>query len=136
MSISNIRKTFLVAVALGAASVANADVVVVVSASSGAGTMTAEQVSDVFLGKSTAFTPVEQAESSPIRDEFYIKVTGKDSAQVKAIWTKLIFTGKAALPKALPSSADVKKALAADPKAIGYIEKGAVDGSVKVVLAP
>jgi len=31
-------------------------------------------------------------------------------------------------------AAAVKKAVAADPKGIGYIEKAAVDGSVKVVL--
>jgi len=30
----------------------------------------------------------------------------------------------------------VKQALAADPGAIGYIDSGAVDGSVKVVLKP
>ena len=30
--------------------------------------------------------------------------------------------------------AAVKKAVAADPKAVGYIEKAALDGSVKAVL--
>jgi ABC-type phosphate transport system substrate-binding protein len=32
------------------------------------------------------------------------------------------------------SSADVKKAVTTDPNTIGYIEKSAVDGSVKVIL--
>jgi ABC-type phosphate transport system substrate-binding protein len=45
-----------------------------------------------------------------------------------------VFTGKATPPKALPSSADVVKAVAADPNAIGYVEKAAVDDTVKVVL--
>jgi ABC-type phosphate transport system substrate-binding protein len=44
-----------------------------------------------------------------------------------------VFTGKATPPKELASSADVVKAVAADPSAIGYVEKGAVDASVKVV---
>jgi len=68
-----------------------------------------------------------------VRAQFYTQVAGKDEAQVKAIWSKLVFTGKATPPKELASSADVVKAVAADPNAIGYIEKAAVDGSVKVV---
>ena len=32
-------------------------------------------------------------------------------------------------------AATVKKAVAADPKGVGYIEKAAVDGSVKAVLS-
>jgi len=34
----------------------------------------------------------------------------------------------------LPNAAAVKKAVTADPKAIGYIEKADVDASVKVIL--
>jgi ABC-type phosphate transport system substrate-binding protein len=45
-----------------------------------------------------------------------------------------VFTGKATMPKEAGSSADVKKAIAGNPKAIGYIEKSAVDSTVKVVF--
>ncbi len=44
------------------------------------------------------------------------------------------FTGKAAAPKELQDAAAVKKAVAADPKAIGYIEKSALDASVKAAI--
>lgn len=114
---------------------AQAEVVVVVGAKSPAANMTSEQVAQVFLGKSTAMTPVDQPESEAIRAEFYKKVAGKDAAQAKALWSKLVFTGKASLPKELASSAEVKKAVAANPKAIGYIDKGALDASVKAVLS-
>jgi hypothetical protein len=53
--------------------------------------------------------------------------------QVKAIWSKLVFTGKANAPKELPTSGDVVKAVAADPNAIGCVEKSAADPSVKIV---
>lgn len=112
-----------------------AEVVVVVGAKSPAATMTTEQVAQVFLGKSTAMTPVDQPESEAIRAEFYKKVAGKDAAQAKALWSKLVFTGKASLPKELAGNAEVKKAVAADPKAIGYIDKSALDASVKAVLS-
>lgn len=122
--------------ALGAASQpAAADVVVVAGAASSA-SLTKEQVADVFLGKTPGLTPVDQAESSPLREEFYTKVVGKSAAQAKSYWAKLAFTGKGTPPKEMASSAEVKKALAANPALVGYIEKSAVDASVKTLLAP
>jgi ABC-type phosphate transport system substrate-binding protein len=112
---------------------AMAEVVVVANPKAAEASMTKDQVAQFFLGKSTSMTPVDQPESAPIRAEFYKKVTDKEASQVKSLWSKLVFTGKATMPKEVPDSAAVKKAVAADPKAIGYIEKSAVDGSVKVL---
>ena len=124
--------------ALGAltlcATTAFAEVVAVVGAKSPATAMSNEQVAQFFLGKSTTMTPIDQPDGNPVRNEFYKKVADKDASQAKALWSKLVFTGKATPPKEYPSSAEVKKAVAADPKAIGYIEKSAVDATVKVVL--
>ena len=110
-----------------------AEVVVVVNPKNAATRMTSEQIAQFFLGKSTMFTPVDQTENSAIRAEFYKKVLDKEPSQVKAIWSKLIFTGKGTPPREMSSNAEVKKAIAADPNGIGYIEKSAVDASVKVV---
>jgi len=113
---------------------ASAETVVIVSQKNPATRMFSEQASQFFLGKSTLFTPIDQAEGSPIRAEFYRKVADKDAAQVKALWSKLVFTGKGTPPKEYTGNAEVKKAVAADPKAIGYIDKSAVDDTVKVIL--
>jgi ABC-type phosphate transport system substrate-binding protein len=96
--------------------------------------LTKEQVSDLYLGKSQGMKLLDQPAAAPIKAAFYQQVSGHDLSQVKATWSRLIFTGKAQPPKEMPDSAAVKKAVAADPKAIGYVEKGAVDGSVKVLL--
>ncbi len=134
-------RTFLgVAIALAGAS-ASAQVAVVVSPKSPVGTMTADQVSSIFLGKSNTLptggtaVPTDLPDSVPVHEIFYTKVTGKNSAQVKAAWSRLVFSGKATPPKELGSSAEVKKFVAANPDAIGYIEKSAVDSSVKVVFS-
>jgi ABC-type phosphate transport system substrate-binding protein len=111
-----------------------AELVVVVSPKNSATTMNNEQVAQFFLGTSNSLKPIDQSDGSPIRAEFYKKVADKEPSQVKAIWSKLVFTGKGKPPKELASSADVKKAIEADPNAIGYIEKSAVDSSVKVIL--
>ncbi|MES2116121.1 MAG: hypothetical protein V4578_13280 [Pseudomonadota bacterium] len=113
---------------------ASAETVVIVNKANPATRMFSEQASQFFLGKSTMFTPVDQAEGSPIRADFYHKAADKDPAQVKAIWSKIVFTGKGTPPKEYSSNAEVKKAVAADPKAIGYIDKSAVDDTVKVIL--
>lgn len=119
---------------------AQAQVAVVVNPKSAAATMTADQVASIFLGKTSTLpsgataAAADQAEGSAVREQFYTKVAGKQSAQVKAAWSRLVFSGKATPPKELGSSAEVKKFVAANPDAIGYIEKSAVDGSVKVVL--
>ena len=106
---------------------------IVVIGNPAAGPLSKEQVADVFLGKNQALTPVDQVESAPIRAEFYKQATGRDLAQVKSTWSRLVFSGKGQAPKELADNAAVKKAVAADPKAVGYIDKSAVDGSVKVV---
>jgi ABC-type phosphate transport system substrate-binding protein len=128
---NKLLKTLLVGGLVLGAAAAHAEVVVIVSAKSTATTMTADEIAGIYLGKSKSMKPVDNA--APVRSQFYTKVAGKDEAQVKAIWSKLVFTGKATPPKELASNADVVKAVSADPNAIGYIDKAAVDGSVKVV---
>ena len=124
----------LAAAILGATVPAMAEVVVVVNPKAAEATMTKEQVAQFFLGKSSAMTPVDQPEDAPIRGEFYKKVTDKDASQAKALWSKLVFTGKATMPKEAANSAAVKALVAGNPKAIGYMEKSAVDATVKVVF--
>jgi ABC-type phosphate transport system substrate-binding protein len=97
--------------------------------------LTKDQVADVFLGRSTEFKPVDLPESSVARETFYKKATGRDAAQVRAVWARLIFIGRGKLPKELPDAATVKKAVAADPNMVGYIDKADLDPSVKVVLS-
>jgi len=110
-----------------------AQVVVVVNPKAPETSMVKEQIAQFFLGKSTAMTPIDQPDGAPIRADFYKKVADKDAAQAKALWSKLVFTGKATMPKEVADSAAVKAAVAANPKAIGYIDKSAVDATVKVV---
>jgi ABC-type phosphate transport system substrate-binding protein len=117
-------------------SAAHADVVVVVSAKSPASTLTKDQVADIFLGRSTSMTPLDQAAGSPVRDEFYSKVAGQTAAQVKTLWAKLSFSGKGTPPKALGGDDEVKQQLAANPNAIAYMDKSKVDASVKTVFSP
>lgn len=130
-SISGLLVQALVLAALSAP--AYAELVIIVNPQNPATRMFPSQAAQFFLGGSVQFVPVEQAESSPIRAEFYKKVLEKEPAQVQAIWSKIVFTGKGKPPKEFKSSAEVKKAVSENVKAIGYIEKAAVDDTVKVI---
>jgi hypothetical protein len=107
---------------------------IVVIANPAAAPISKEQIADIYLARNNAWTPIDQSAGSSIYSEFYKKATGRDAAQVKAIWSKILFTGRGVPPKQLVDSTAVKKAVAANPKAVGYIEKSAVDASVKVIL--
>lgn len=96
-------------------------------------------ISKLFLAKSKSFpgggsaVPVNQADGEAARSEFDDKVLGKSSSQLKAYWSKLIFTGKGTPPKDIANDAAVKSLISSNPNMIGYINSSAVDGSVKVV---
>ncbi len=142
MTISFKRRMALLAALLSVVSVAQAGVVVVMSSKSDVSSLSKAQVSQIFLAKTDALPngrvakPVDQAEGSAVRNEFYTKVADKSAAQMKAYWSQLTFTGKAQPPRKVSGDAAVKAALGENPAAIGYISDGAVDGSVKVVFKP
>ncbi|MGA2190221.1 MAG: phosphate ABC transporter substrate-binding protein [Steroidobacteraceae bacterium] len=125
-----------------AVGVAMADVVPIVSATSAVTTLSKIQVADIFLGKVSRFPdgtqaiPIDQTEGSPARDEFYAGYAGKSPAQIKSHWAKIIFTGRGQPPKTMPTASGIKKLIAANPQAISYIERSAVDSSVRVLLQP
>jgi ABC-type phosphate transport system substrate-binding protein len=122
----------LILLTLGVRPACAGELVLIVN--SAAAPINKDQVADAYLGRSSDWTPINQIANSPIYVEFYKKATGRDVAQVRAIWSKIIFTGRGLPPKQLADSTAVKRAVAADPKAIGYIEKSAVDASIKVAM--
>jgi len=131
--IRNVCRAALVA-AVGLVSIANAaDVVVVMGADATAPTK--DQIKSVYLGRNTELKPLDLPESNPARQLFYKKATDRDAAQVRAVWARIVLTGQGKAPKELADAAAVKKAVAADPKAIGYILQSDVDATVKVVLS-
>jgi ABC-type phosphate transport system substrate-binding protein len=138
-----LRSTRLLAALLLACSAALAqanDLVVVVSARSPIESLRPDQVAAIFLGQSPRFpngavaTALDQPIGSNERDQFYLRVAGKTPALLKAYWSKMVFTGRGQPPRELSGSAAVRKAVADDPNLIGYIEREALDPSVRPVL--
>lgn len=118
-----------------------AEVVIVVHPGNPETRLSIEEVSDIYLGRSTVFprggkaVAVDQKDGTTAKDEFLAKVLKKDPGQYKSNWAKLIFSGKAVPPSVMSNDADVKSWIARNPDGLGYIDKRAVDGSVKVLLS-
>jgi ABC-type phosphate transport system substrate-binding protein len=116
-----------------AASAASAEIVVVVHPESPLATMTTEQVANVYLGRDLRYTPVDLPESARHRHWFYYKVTGRDLAQIKTIRARLL--AQTPPPKVARDSDEAVRFVAAHKNAIAYVERSAVDASVKEVMA-
>jgi len=128
------------ALATLAGAVAAPDLVVIVSARSTAPLLRSDQVAAIFLGQAAQLpdgalvTPIDQPVGSMTRDEFYERVASKSPALLKAYWSKLLFTGRGQPPREVGGNAAVKKMVADTPGMIGYIDRSALDASVRPVL--
>ncbi|GAB1259242.1 phosphate ABC transporter substrate-binding protein [Aurantivibrio plasticivorans] len=115
-----------------------AEVAVVVAASSPLSSIDLKELEKLYLGKSKSLGDVSvsalnQVDSSDVTTEFNRVLLNKSNSQVKAYWSKLVFTGKGTPPKEFNSDSEVIQALKNDSSAIGYIDAGAVSGDVKVL---
>jgi len=139
------RRARAVAVLLGlvlcACVEASSGVVVVVAAGEPVPELSPAQIEDIFLGRSNRFPdgrpamPIDRSEGSPVRQAFYSEVLGRTLAQVKAHWSKIIFTGRGRPPRQLASADELRKLLRDNPAAISYMLPDEIDDSVRVVAA-
>ena len=135
---SNTRLSLCALLFSSVASIASAEVAVIVNPDNG-DEISKDYVQKIYLAKTKVFPsghtaiPVDQTEGSATRIEFLTKVIEKDEAQMKSYWTRLIFTGKGVPPNALADDSKVKDLVSRNPDAIGFIDAASVDGTVKVV---
>ena len=96
-------------------------------------------IKKVFTGKVKSFgdgasvIAINQESSSAATGEFNKKLLNKSASQLKAYWSKQIFTGKGTPPKEVPNSEEVLKLVSSNPNFIGYIDAASVNDSVKVI---
>lgn len=121
-----------------AISSANAELVVIVNSKNPVNALNADQVEKLFLGKTSAFPdgataiPVDLPKGAE-RESFYQKATGKSPSQLKAYWSKQVFTGAGQPPKEAESAQEMVNLVGKNPNLIGYIDKAAINSSVKPI---
>lgn len=119
---------------------AAAEIVVIVSSKNTNAALSLDQAERLFLGKVSAFPdgstaiPMDLPKGTE-RDTFYSNVTGKNSNQLKAYWSKQVFTGSGQPPKETESPQEMVNLIGKNPNLLGYIDKTAVNSSVKILLS-
>ena len=135
-----IREWMMAASLLLTSQACSADIAVIGNRAIAIDSLTAKQVSDLWLGKSK-FIPggdrpvvVDQISGTPVHDDFYKNVVKKSGSQLKAYWAKVIFLGKRSPPMVLANDAAVIEWVAATPGGLGYVDSASVNETVKVLF--
>ena len=69
-----------------------------------------------------------------LRNDFYLSMTKKSAMQMKAYWSRLIFTGKGIPPPVAESAEDVIDIISDELNYIGYVDADDTGNRVKVLL--
>lgn len=112
--------------------------VAVIVNSKNAASIDAEVVKRIYTGKMSAFPNGNEAIpvnlTNGVQDTFNDAVVGRSTSQVKALWSKLIFTGKGTPPKEVGSDQEVIELVSKNESVIGYVDEANVTSSVKVLF--
>ncbi|MBU2881487.1 phosphate ABC transporter substrate-binding protein [Psychrosphaera sp. B3R10] len=96
-------------------------------------------IARMFLGKMKSFPnggivlPINLAEGTAPRKAFDKTVLKKSSSQIKAYWSKLVFTGKGSPPREVSNDTEMLELIKANPSLIGYVSSGSITSDVKVI---
>lgn len=114
------------------------EVAIVVHPSNTADLSTAD-ISRIYLGKLKSFPgggsaiALDMQEGTPERDAFVKQILNKSESQLKAYWSKLVFSGQGQPPKIIDDSSEIIKLVSSNPNMIGFVNASAVDANVRVI---
>ncbi|MGQ0587473.1 MAG: phosphate ABC transporter substrate-binding protein [Gammaproteobacteria bacterium] len=101
--------------------------------------LSVDQLAQIYLRRKQRWddgeiiVPLNLASGLPQRAEFSQRVLRQGEARLADYWNRRYFDGVMP-PATLASTAAVRRYVAADRRAIGYLPSGEVDGSVRVIL--
>jgi ABC-type phosphate transport system substrate-binding protein len=125
-------------VAVAAAPAVAEDFKVVVNGANGTSSLSRQQLSQLFLKKTTQWPNGQSVSPVEPRDDrlhalFCKQVHGKSANAVKAYWNQVIFSGRDVPPVEKSGDEEVVQYVRATPGAVGYVSGDAATGGVKVV---
>ena len=114
--------------------------IVIVAHPTNTNTVSAEELQRLYTGKMSSFAngdsavPLNLADANTLRTQFDEKALGRSSSQVKAYWSKLVFTGKGTPPKEVANETEMLQLVSSNPNILGYVSSSADTSKVKVLL--
>jgi len=103
-----------------------ADIYIIANADVPVGSLTPEEVKNIFIGQKKIWGNDLRVQVTLLKDykpfdEFSKNYIGKSPNQFENWWKNMVFTGKGTMPKVFDNEADVLNFIAKTPGAIGYI---------------
>jgi ABC-type phosphate transport system substrate-binding protein len=118
-----------------------ADIVVIANKDLPLSSLSRDEVSRIYMGKQKFFSSgarivaVDQRSGSMIREKFYNDLYQKSESEMKAYWSRIMFTGQGYPPIQEGNDSSVLDAVSKNPNCLGYIDRGALNDSVKVLYS-
>ena len=110
----------------------------IVVANSSTHTANGSELKQIFSGTKLHWSDgqriaVVQLSENTTAKPFYENFIGMSLNQVRNDWSRLVLTGQATSPKQCSNDEAVKKVVAGDENAVGFIASSALDSSVKEI---
>lgn len=118
---------------------AKAEIVVIVHPESPLKSLSAKEVSDLYLGRNKIINGerivvLDLTGSHPLRASFFHLLNGMDLSRLNAYWARLQFSGDTQPPPQLNSPQAVAETVSRNRMAIGYVYAAQVTQSVHALL--
>ena len=124
--------------------VASGQLAVIVNEKNEIESLTEEQVSNIYLGRSyylpngVKVIPLDQSEGDSTREAFYEHILGKSQAQINSHWSRQIFSGKGRPPFKVNGDKEMLELISLNPNMMGYIDFDEEDSlnaqHIKIIL--
>jgi len=122
------------------AETACAELVVVTGPKSGVEHLTQQEVIFLYMGRwrmlpsGLPAMPIDLAIDSPERADFYRRLVNKEPSEIKAYWSRLVFSGGSRPPYATENREELIRLIHNNPGAIGYLDRSQVDSRLRIVF--
>lgn len=114
--------------------------IVIVAHPSNTNVLSKDDIQRLYTGKMANFAngdsavPLNLSDGNSLRTQFDEKALGRSSSQVKAYWSKLVFTGKGTPPKEVANEAEMLQLVSSNPNILGYVSSSTDFSNLKVLL--
>ena len=119
---------------------AGASLVVVMNTNSNVDSLTREEVINIFLGRfrqlpnGQAALPIDQSQDPELQADYYQRHDNKNPAEIRAYWSRIVFSGKTSPPYQAKSDQDSLQWLLGTPGGVGYMRSDARPPQLKAIF--
>ncbi|MFN3714385.1 MAG: hypothetical protein ACK4SX_12070 [Alcanivoracaceae bacterium] len=131
-------KRWMILILLCLPMLSQAEIVVVTGSQSKLSSLTENEVRQLFSGQLRTLSgqrvqPLDLPNVNRHREEFYRKLLGRSPDQMRAYWTRLIFTGQGQPPREISGAQELSTLVGSSPEYIGYLPASEVSDKVRVL---